>query len=147
MCNVAYIRINESDNVSKTSSETWTSWGALCRGRQQRRRLKCAFKLECLPFVSDCSPCAVTRRMYGNHAGKESDQCFPQEERERRDRKLRESKRDTLRDFIAALCYFGAEPTRKAMLAAWWFIENVDQHEPARTELFFKVRELVREAT
>jgi hypothetical protein len=57
------------------------------------------------------------------------------------------SQRDILRDFNAALCYFGGDPTHKAMLAAWWFIENVDdQHEPARTELFFKVRELVREA-
>jgi len=57
------------------------------------------------------------------------------------------SSRDIVRDFNAALCYFGSEPTRKAMLAAWWFIENVNQDEPARTELFFKVRELVRKGS
>ena len=35
---------------------------------------------------------------------------------------------------------------RRAMFAAFWFIENVTDDDPARVDLFFKVRELVREA-
>jgi hypothetical protein len=57
------------------------------------------------------------------------------------------AQRDRRRDFNAALWHFGMEPTRKAMLAAWWFIENVPENDPAHSELFFKVRELVRAAT
>jgi len=53
---------------------------------------------------------------------------------------------DLRRDFNAALCYFGNDPTRKAMLAAWWFIENVNSADEGAQELFFKVRELVRTA-
>jgi hypothetical protein len=33
-----------------------------------------------------------------------------------------------------------------ALNAAWWFIENVNEDTPDRTERFFALRELVREA-
>ena len=36
--------------------------------------------------------------------------------------------------------------TRKALYAAWWFIENVGEDDPARTDIFFEVREIAREA-
>lgn len=35
---------------------------------------------------------------------------------------------------------------RRALRAAWFFIENVTDDDPAKTELFFRVRELVWQA-
>lgn len=35
---------------------------------------------------------------------------------------------------------------RRAAFAAFWFIENVTEDDPARTDLFFKVREIMRDA-
>lgn len=35
---------------------------------------------------------------------------------------------------------------KRALFAAWWFIENVDKEDARADEMFFEVRELVREA-
>ena len=35
---------------------------------------------------------------------------------------------------------------RKAVFAAWWFIENVSEDSPDRNDLFLKVRRLARKA-
>ena len=44
--------------------------------------------------------------------------------------------------------HWGSEASaRRALCAAWWFIENVPTDDPARNDLFFKVRELVRNAS
>lgn len=34
--------------------------------------------------------------------------------------------------------------TRRALHACWWFIENVGPDDPARTDIFFELREMVR---
>jgi hypothetical protein len=36
--------------------------------------------------------------------------------------------------------------TRRALRMAWWFIENVNESDPDRQGVFFKLREIVREA-
>jgi len=58
MCNVASIRINESDNVFVISNKTFRSLGTLCRDDHQHPRLRCAFKPACLPFVSNTKSAA-----------------------------------------------------------------------------------------
>jgi hypothetical protein len=35
---------------------------------------------------------------------------------------------------------------KRALFAAWWFIENVDKESARADEMFFEVRELVRGA-
>ena len=70
-------------------------------------------------------------------------------------------KGDVARDFNGALTmwdtqnYMGQFPgenalrlhrTRRALYASWWFIENCVSGEPGVSEVFFKVREMVREA-
>ncbi|TYO65473.1 hypothetical protein FXV83_16185 [Bradyrhizobium hipponense] len=34
----------------------------------------------------------------------------------------------------------------RALFLAWWFIENVGPDDPARNEIFFELRGIVREA-
>lgn len=72
-------------------------------------------------------------------------------------RRPRARPKPTRSQFRAALKYWDQENSsalmwqsewraRRALFAAWWFIENVTADDPARTDLFFRVRELVREA-
>lgn len=37
-------------------------------------------------------------------------------------------------------------PARRAMFAAWWFVENVPDEIEGQSDVFFRVREIVREA-
>jgi hypothetical protein len=39
-----------------------------------------------------------------------------------------------------------SNPTERALEALWWFIENVGPDDPARADIFFELREIVREA-
>jgi hypothetical protein len=41
---------------------------------------------------------------------------------------------------------WGAFRTERALYAAWWFIENASDDAPDRTDVFFKLREIVRAA-
>jgi hypothetical protein len=36
--------------------------------------------------------------------------------------------------------------TKRALDLSWWFIENVGPDDPARNEIFFELREIVRNA-
>lgn len=72
---------------------------------------------------------------------------------------LRILKADTMAHFYATMAIWEEdhespgpivnEPqyrSARALHAAWWFIENVGQDDKARTEIFFRVSEMVREA-
>jgi len=75
----------------------------------------------------------------------------------------RRAEDQTYRDFRAVLVNFetdnplqrrGEDPSPIARLlwerhrlshALWWFIENVDAEDASRTQIFFELREMVRE--
>lgn len=38
-----------------------------------------------------------------------------------------------------------AKKTRRALAMAWWFIENVTEDTPDRTDIFFELRPLIRQ--
>ena len=81
------------------------------------------------------------------------------EVRARLAKELRDAPTKTLTDFRAALTTWGEENppakrgalpkewlTRRALFAAWWFIENVTEDDPSRSDIFFVVRDLVHGA-
>lgn len=39
-----------------------------------------------------------------------------------------------------------AQRAQRGAYAAWWFIENVAQDDPARNDIFFELREIMRNA-
>lgn len=41
---------------------------------------------------------------------------------------------------------YAARDARHALRAAFWYIENVGEDDPARTDIFFELRELMRGA-
>jgi hypothetical protein len=61
----------------------------------------------------------------------------------------------TMKQFDLALAFWAGEhknhytarkAAMRAFFAAMWFIENVTQEDPARNDIYFKVRELARQA-
>jgi hypothetical protein len=65
----------------------------------------------------------------------------------------------TMDDFLAALTFWDQrhpiaarfpnkyDKAYRALFATQWFIENVTDDNPDRNDIFFRVRELVREAS
>lgn len=45
------------------------------------------------------------------------------------------------KDLFDEIC---SSPTERALSLAWWFIENVGPDDPARNEIFFELRAIVR---
>jgi hypothetical protein len=41
---------------------------------------------------------------------------------------------------------FTTNPTKRALYACWWFIENVNADDPHHNDIFFELREIVRRA-
>jgi hypothetical protein len=60
---------------------------------------------------------------------------------------MTEGKTKLEQDFEAVLAQgreWYADPTKRALHASWWFIENVKQGDPGSTPVFFHLRNMVR---